>query len=202
MDWSKHVVEEESSPGFSCVSLRIPDRNMYAVHFINVAGTLLVTGYYGRWTFCREFHPEAGEKVSEAYWIEKLQNNSTQNPLVFNIERTRKRLLEILREDVWDAYSIGAPDVTVLSRLETCSSHKVQDVVPDCPEDILEALEWLIDAKETLNEGHLVYMACMKNRPDHLCMELPEEFDTHPQLRVVFEAFDEICRRMKESSNS
>jgi len=197
IDWSKHEVTEVTTENFSKITLAIPNTVMYSVNFINTCGVLLVTGDYSRWSFCRTFRPEPGTYVSDEYWLEKLQSGSIQDPLVFSAEKTRERLIEMLREDIWDEYSIGAPGVTALSRLETCSSHQVQDVLSDCPVDILEALEWLIGAKETINEGHLVYMDCMNDRPEHTCLDLPEVFETHPQLLAVFDAFDEICRRLK-----
>jgi hypothetical protein len=203
-DWSKHVVTktETETENFSKVSLEIPGRTMFAVHFINTCGVLLVTGDYGRWSFCREFRPSAGGAVDKEYWIEKLKSGSTQDPISFNPEKTAEELLQRLKDSIWDEYDEDVPEN--IGKIMECVPYDVCDLLKGYPSDVIEAVEWLVEARETLrNEGHNGYIAYnMRSMPYHVNNDFPEVFTVHPQLLVVFDAFDEICRRMKENEGS
>lgn len=201
VDWSKHVVTTVQSENFIKASLAVPGQTMYSVNFINTCGVLLVTGDYGRWSFCCEFHPSAGGAVGEEYWIEKLKSGSTQEPISFNPEKTAEELLQRLRDSIWDEYDVDAPEN--LGQILECLPYEVCDLLKGYPSDVIEAVEWLIETRATLrHEGHTAYISYnMQRMPDHVNNDFPEVFDAHPQLLVVFDAFDEICRRMKEEEN-
>lgn len=83
----------------------VPYSSCNRIKFINAGGILAVTGDFGNWIFCREFHPSADGYVSEEYWCEKLKIASTQEPYEYDEEETRRRLLSELsnEEDLTEA---------------------------------------------------------------------------------------------------
>ena len=63
---------------------------------------MAVTGDWGNWIFCREFHPAADERVSDHYWCEKLGIASTQESKNYSKEKTRAEIEERLKEEDLD----------------------------------------------------------------------------------------------------
>ena len=49
---------------------------MGRVVFINTQNVMTVTGDFGNWVFCREFHPSKDGYVSDDHWAGKLQMRS------------------------------------------------------------------------------------------------------------------------------
>ena len=84
LDFSKHVVTVEKQEGLLIHTLAIPGTITQSVKFINTQGIMAVTGDYGNWIFCREFHPSPTGSVSDSYWCEKLRISSRQDPYEFD----------------------------------------------------------------------------------------------------------------------
>lgn len=103
VDFSKHefntdVFVNSKGEEINVFELKKPNTNCGRITYINAKGTLTVNGDYGNWVFCREFHPDADEHVSDHYWIEKLRIASTQVPGEYNSEDTEKEIREKIEE--------------------------------------------------------------------------------------------------------
>lgn len=99
VDFSKHelsVIKESDN----CIIyvLKIPGTVVNMIKFINVDGICAVTGDFGNWIFCREFHPAAKNYVSDGYWLEKLRTSSSQKPSKYDSERTAEAIRERAKE--------------------------------------------------------------------------------------------------------
>ncbi len=107
VDFSKHILTTIIDDNVSIYKLMLPNTRMDSVIFINSCGVMSVTGDFGNWIFCREFHPSPKNKVCSGYWDEKLINSSSQKSHIYDPEAT---LIEInnyrdneeLTEDVVD----------------------------------------------------------------------------------------------------
>jgi hypothetical protein len=166
VDFSKHIITETENETTYICRFADPEDSCYAINFINVRGIMAVTGDCGNWIFCRGFRPSKDGSVSDGYWVEKLKISSTQKPLDFDIEGTKKEIHEQLAEEDLDE----------------------------------EDKEYLKDILSDVDEGEFWYLA---KAHDKLPSGRDHEFVPHreclnPMLAVVFDAFDEICRKMGE----
>jgi hypothetical protein len=165
------IVEQ---PDLTVHHLKKPDSVIGNVKFINTNGIMAVTGDYGNWMFCREFHPSADEYVSAGYWKEKLRTYSTQDGDEFSPEETRKQLLEEIDHGLVD---YGYED----------------DELDAAKEFYTECLEY-VDEKTDY-----VAFAYGPSKPSFLDYEeIPMVNVTTYRLLYVFDAFEEICRRVSE----
>jgi len=95
IDFNNHELIIEDKEGLLIHTLKRPDYEIRGrINFINTNGVMVVTGDYGNWLFCREFHPSAEGGVSDGYWHEKLQRLSTQDGLEFDSTRTAEEIKE------------------------------------------------------------------------------------------------------------
>lgn len=166
IDWSKHVVETTTSDLVRIDHIKIPGTAMDNVKFINCGGVLSVTGDYGNWIFCREFHPSEKEGVSSQYWDEKLRTSSVQKSHKWSSEETLKELYRY-KEDYLN---------------ENTSQ---------------EELDWLEDLENCIDDKYeYIYSAyrCYPSDMDTEYIAFGEK--RHYWLEVVYDAFDEICRRL------
>jgi hypothetical protein len=162
------LVHELTRPGHS---------HMYKVKFINTNDVMVVTGDYGNWMFCREFHPSADGYVSDGYWHEKLGLYSTQEGKEFDSEATKKLIQDGLDGGLEEYGYEG-----------------------DSLEQMKEYYEELMDYVEC-SDWEYEYFA-YNNYPSFSDSEcVPHIKKTKYWLQVVFDAFDEICIRMKNSSD-
>jgi len=99
IDWGKHEVTKTEFEGVLIHKIAKPDTRCRSVVFINTQGILAVTGDYGNWIFCREFHPSKDGFVSDSYWCEKLRIGSTQKPSDFDSDGTEKEIRKMLKEE-------------------------------------------------------------------------------------------------------
>jgi hypothetical protein len=170
VDFSKHILTPIVSVDGTPLTFRFADplTGCYAITFINTCGIMAVTGDCNNWIFCREFHPSAKGYVSDSYWVEKLRIASTQKPSNFSLEETKKEIEERLSKGKDDGMS-------------------------DEDKDYLnDLLEHLYDGEER----YQVY--AHDNLPNNRDFEfVPYRTELNPMLEVVFDAFDEICERMK-----
>jgi len=145
-----------------------PNTIMDSIKFINTNDMLIVTGDYSNWMFDREFHPSADGRVSDYYWIEKLKRSSCQEPEEFDAEETEAQIKKLLAEE------------------------------DDLDEQEKEYLEGCLN---NVGDGEFDYTRYAHREnigrfQDH--ESVPHCKKIKIQLQVVFDAFDEICRRMKE----
>ena len=166
-DWEYNHYQTKWQKGIRIDELRKKGSEYQYIRFTNLQGVCLVTGDYGRWTFCREFWP-SGEKdsgVSDGYWCEKIQIYSEQEPYEFDKEATR---------------------AAIEQKRDTFEEWKDEDL------EFFDSL--LSDIDDELEYTYTAY----RNKPSNWDYDdVPFCKDVKPQLKVIFDAFDEICNRLK-----
>lgn len=172
VDFSKHVLTIKQSDGLLVHKFGVPGSSIYMVKFINTEGILAVTGDLGNWIFCREFHPSSEGGVSDGYWCEKLRISSHQNPYRWSAEAVCEQIDALLAEE---------DDLTK------------------------EEIAYLKDCKVKTDEGqfdyeYFAYREGVGRFEDSECVPNRKELDV--QLAIVFDAFDEICQRLKSNSQT
>lgn len=171
IDWSKHEVIEIKEEHSLIHKIKMPGTSTNSVIFINSCGILAVTGDFGNWIFCREFHPAAAGGVSDSYWMEKMRIASCQEPGKYNSELTEKMLKEETKE-VEEEWDNGERKDEYLAHLK----------------DGLELLD------DELDYMYHVY----RDRPGFMDFEgVIFEKTTGYWIDAIFDAFEEICLRMK-----
>lgn len=150
------------------------------IQFINTDRVMTVTGDFGNWVFCRPFHPSADGYVSDGYWMEKLRILSKQDSaLSYDSEETAKEIQLLIDSGLEDYGYEG--------------------------EALNQAKEWF---KELLEEtdDELEYTAKAYRdyyKPGFIDYEqIPFCKKVDRWLLVIFDAFDEICRRLKEKEDA
>ena len=172
LDWSKHEVIIEDHGKLKIWRIKIPGTILHQVNFINTEDRLIVTGDYGDWMFSREFWPSAENGVSQGYWLEKLRASmGRREDWELDKEYIRDRIKEF-------------PDVVYRN-----------EEVPE------EVTEWLEDLENSIDDT-LEYTYCaFREKPEEVEYEdVPYSKKIPVQLLIVFEAFDEICRRLLEQN--
>lgn len=167
-DFSKH--EFRYMKDTYCTIFELKHTNyekMYRIRFTNIDGHLVVTGDYGNWIFCREFHPHAGGGVSSGYWCEKLRINSEQDSHDFSEEKTANAIRTLLTEE------------------------------EDLTEEEIEYLNGCLDSFTgcEFDYNAFAYRNNIGRFQDY--EYVPFEKVIKPQLQFVFDAFDEMCDRLK-----
>ncbi len=147
-----------------------PNTGHESITFINAQGILSITGDYGNWVLCREFIPSADGFVSDDYWCEKLRIFSTQKVDDYDTDETRKEINERLKNE--DEYLDGKDK------------------------------RYLKDLLDNLDEDEDEYKVYAYNNlpPDRDFEFIPFAKKLNPELNVIFDAFDEMCRRINEAN--
>jgi hypothetical protein len=173
IDFSKHKVHVTRHEGFLMYYIKKPTTICDSIKYINTGGIMAVTGDYGNWIFCREFHPNAKEGVSDGYWEEKLEISSTQKAEEYDQEHTQSDIEAMLNGGLEEYGYTG-------SKLE-----EMKEYFNECLTRVDDELEYTSYA--------------YRNYPsfcDHETVIFRKR--TKYWLKAVFDGFDEICRRMKE----
>jgi len=168
-DFSEHVMTETLSEHVKIWELKLPDSYTHSFTFINCKGVMTVTGDFGNYVFNREFHPSAKGFVSDGYWVEKMKLYSCQEPYEFDHDKTAEAIDEFEQDLIAD------------------------DELDNERKDYIDSLrhanynvEWMYDSTAY----------------DYPCPveaeAVPKGYVLHRYLLYVFDAFEEICRRMKE----
>lgn len=179
IDFSEHEILVTEQEGLLVHYLCKPNTVMDSIKYINTNGILAVTGDYGNWIFCREFHPSAKGGVSDSYWAEKLQIASVQKARAWDGDATKARLYEELAQ----------------YKLE-CEEEQQEP-----KEEVIEYYEGCINECDSHEVDYTHY--AYGNIPDNWDSEsVVFEKEYHCQLKYVFDGFDEICRRMKEQESA
>ncbi len=180
VDFSKHVVKESH---FKCDitghtsdiwEIRLPHTMWHRVIFINSCGVLTVDGDYGRYSFCREFHPSKENFVSDGYWSEKLRLG---NDLVwdnYDAEETEKELRELINTGLEEYGYEGR-------KLE-----KLQEQLTDLLDYVDDKIAYLYHAYRYTDIED--------------CEMIPFVKEHNTRLDIIFDAFDEICNRMEDEN--
>lgn len=174
-DFSEHELIVEKSEGLLVHTLKHKDYNqMYRFNFINTNGVMVVTGDYGNWMFCREFHPSSDGRVSDYYWCEKIKIASTQEPFEFDHETTEK--------EIRDGINGGLAEYGYNDN------------------ELDQIIEWYEEVLlYNIDESEQIYLSkAYDSMPSFLDYEsIPHNTKIKYWLLCVFDAFDEICIRLK-----
>lgn len=178
IDFSEHELIIEDKEGILIHTLKLPTSGVLKrINFINTNGVMIVTGDYGNWIFCREFHPSSDGGVSDGYWHEKLQTKSTQDGLEFDSESTK--------EEIEDGLKKGLEEIGYEG-----------DELEEMKEYYTDLLMY-VECSQWEYEGF-----AYSNMPSFFEGEdVPNLKKTKQWLRIVFDGFDEICRRIKDEED-
>ncbi len=174
IDFSKHELHIVQNDGVLIHHLKKPNTNSDNIKYINAGGILAVTGDYGNWIFCREFHPSASGSVSDSYWREKLHILSTQESQEFDSDATEKELKSLINGG-YKEYGF--------------EEHRLEEMV--------EYAEGCLNNVNDSEEDYRYY--AYKNLPsfsDYESIVLINK--TKFWLLAVFDGFEEICNRIKQ----
>lgn len=172
IDYSKHVVTETKSEGLLVHHFGEPGTIINSMTFINTHGIMAVTGDFGNWIFCREFHPSAEGRVSDHYWQGKLRNSSTQVGEEYDSEATR-RAIEVELNVGYAEYGYSG------TRLE-----EMIEYGEECLRLVHDKYAYELYAHREIPHGDSENAICC--------------YKNHIWLDCIFDGFDEICLRMKE----
>lgn len=182
IDFSKHEhrieIFNNGEKDIRIDHFQIGNSQMQYIQFINTDRNLFVIGDYGHWVFCRPFIPSPGGHVSDGYWVEKLKMMSAQDPYEYSPEETANDIQELLDHGL--------------------EEHGYQE------EELKEAKEWYSELlKET--DDYLDYISKAyrdPHKPSFIDYEdIPRQNILNIQLEIIFDAFDEICRRIEEATD-
>jgi hypothetical protein len=198
IDFSKHELHITEQDNLLIHHLKKPDTFWDNIKFINTNGVMVVTGDYGNWIFCREFHPSPENGVSDCYWCEKLKNSSTQECYEFDEDSTKETIDELLKEDdlseeeieylegCLDALCNGEFDYTYFAYRENIGRFEDGESVP-CDKKIKS---WLL----TIFDGF-----------DEICRRLAEKENNYANriyrrnFRWKNKNFPTICKTLHKS---
>jgi hypothetical protein len=171
IDWDEHELTIIKNDNILIHSLKKPNTVCCSIKFINTNDICAVTGDFGNWIFCREFHPSKDGGVSDYYWCEKLEIYSVQKGLEFNSSETRKTIEAGINGGLVEY------------------GHEGENL-----EKVTEYYKELLGYTD-LQEWEYVSYA-YNNQPDFMDAEsVPFEETIKPRLKIVFDAFEEICNR-------
>lgn len=174
VDFSKHKLTVIQDGSFLIHDLKVPDSPLFRVKFINGHGIMVVTGDYYRWSFCREFHPSPTGRVSDSYWVEKILIGS----LMRDVNRFDSNYLSKEFDELLEDYK------------DECD-----------PEQYKELQEFVKECIYNSDDEHSYVNYAYSHKPNFISYEyMPTGRVLHPQLNIIFDAFEEICQRLKEGN--
>ena len=176
IDFSKHELKITQFDGVLIHEFKIPDTRNCMLIFINTCGVMTVTGNFGNWVFCREFHPSANYEsgVSEGYWDNKLEILSVQKSHEYDAEETSKSIDEFKKT------------------FEEIYGREMDE----------DEMDWVEQLEKNVDDEHeYIYLAYRyRERPRYIDDEsVPFGKKRHFWLNAVYDGFDEICQVMKRN---
>ena len=178
-DFSKHTHRVEIFKSSKGNEIRVDhfqeaEKRCGYIKFVNDEQGLSVFGDFGNWIFCRPFIPSSKGFVSDGYWNEKLKLYSEQYHAKYDSEETAKEIEELINHGLEEYGYEG--------------------------DKLLKAKEWfkslLRHIDEEIDYSYHAYMDYSK--PDFIEYEMiPFEKKGSPRLEIIFDAFDEICNRLR-----
>lgn len=232
IDFSEHEVIITEQEGLLVHYFKKPNTITHSIKFINTNNILAVTGDFGNWIFCREFHPSADGYVSEGYWNEKLTIKSEQTCSKFDSEETEKELQKMLDEhqvleDIlnnFKEYNNIDEDLDNDDLIKEINSK--DDLIfkdsgnVNVPTNDLDDVLGIFEYEEYLKEEDKKFVeeliSSVDDELDYTSTayrnlyysgtrfdyeNIPYYKTTHRWLLIIYDAFDEICRRMKLEEN-
>ena len=175
IDFSRHELKITKLEGVLIHEFKRPDTINCMLVFINTRGVMTVTGDFGNWVFCREFHPSADNEqcVSGGYWDEKLEISSVQKSDKYDAEQTTK-LLKEFKETFEDSFGREMDE---------------------------DEKEWIEQLENNVDDEHEYTYLAYREKPKDIDYEsVPFGEKRHFWLDAVYDGFDEICRVMKRDS--
>lgn len=173
IDFSEHELQIVDQEGLKVYQLKKPNTICESIKYINTNGIMAVTGDFGNWIFCREFHPSPKERVSSGYWIEKLQIHSVQEPLKYDSESTAESIKENLNGGL-EAYGYEGTEL-----------EQMKEYFENCLQYVDDETEYLVHARE------------YPGFADYECVVYEKKPSN--RLLIIMDGFDEICQRMKSN---
>lgn len=173
VDFSTHELFVTENEFVNIWYLKQPNTHWNSIKYINTNGIMAVTGDFGNWIFCREFHPSAGGGVSGGYWDEKLRISSEQDSHKYDSDETKKRIDDFVT-NFEDTYG------RVMSEDETNWVEELYNNVDD--------------------EFQYVYTAHRENPRTIDHEDVPFGKIRHGWLNIIYDGFDEICERIKKQN--
>jgi hypothetical protein len=171
IDFKNHELKITDCENITVYELKKLDTIVCSFVFIVGHGIMSVTGDYGNWIFCREFHPSAGDKVSRCYFDEKLEIMSQQKSKAFNSEDTLKKIKNFKKEFV-SIYDRPLND---------------------------DEKEWINELENSVYDQIEYENVAYRNTPPNIdYQDIPYSEVRHQRLEYVYDAFDEICSVMKK----
>lgn len=98
IDFSNHEVIITQFNGISIHTLKKIGTNQDIIIYLNACNVLSITGDYGNWIFCREFHPSPNGRVDSGYWDQKLEIASVQKAKAFDSDLTLSEIERVRKE--------------------------------------------------------------------------------------------------------
>jgi hypothetical protein len=180
IDFTKHELITKVSDDFKMWKLKLPNTITESISFINTQGILVVTGDYGDFTFCREFHPTKDQIVSDEYWCEKYRISTQHQTDYFDEDET----LKLINSNISDFEDIQRD-------LDEHCMHDSQ------MEPLLKYYQRLRICLPNMNEQEYVHCAYQEYIPPFLSPDdVPYCQSIEYKFLIVFDAFEEICSRL------
>lgn len=210
VSWKNHQLNIEESDWVTIHELRQGDLKEHRVTFTNTKEVLVVTGDFGMWTFCRPFIPHiTNEVIFGGYWLEKLeaahQSQSKIGTKYCPIE-TSKAIDERIKEIIYEVKGHFKQMGVKLPSEETLEEEYYGSFVTwldsiewddELIHDELEEIQYLVEIQEDVEDELDYTYRAYREKPEHVDYdEVIFQRIAHPQLEVVFDAFEEICRRL------
>jgi hypothetical protein len=176
IDFSRHKLKVTKFDGVLIHEFKRPETNNCMLVFINTCGVMTVTGDFGNWVFCREFHPSGDreESVNPGYWDEKLEIASKQKAKQFDSEETLRVINEFERT-FFESYRREMTDEEIIW---------------------VELLKSNID-----DEFQYIYVAYRESPGSIDYEDIPFGTKRHFWLEAVYDGFDAICDFIKKENN-
>jgi hypothetical protein len=174
IDFSRHQLQVNQLDGVLIHEFKRPDTRNCMLVFINACGVMTVTGDFGNWVFCREFHPSANNEsgVSAGYWDEKLQITSVQKSHKYDAEETSKRIDEFKKT------------------FEECYGREMNE----------EELDWVEELESNVDDEHEYVYLAYREKPSNIDYDsVPFGTKRHFWLDAVYDGFDAICKYLIEN---
>lgn len=175
IDFSQHELSITKTEDVAIYKFKKPDTIYCMLVFINAGGVLTVTGDFGNWVFCREFHPSADEDsgVSAGYWDEKLQISSVQKSDKYDVEETLKSIQEF-KKDFFDYYGREMNE---------------------------EEIDWIEQLENNVDDEFEYQYLAYREKPSSIDYEsVPYGKKRHFWLDAVYDGFDAMCEVMKQET--
>jgi len=179
IDFSKHEhrveIFKNGEKEIRIDHFQVGNSRMNYIQFINTDEILTVTGDFGNWVFCRPFVPSEKGYTSDPYWLEKLKIASKQEAGRYDSEATAKEIQELIDKGLED-YGYEGKELKELKEFYT------------------ELLTYTDNEHEYIYHAYYGYSNSLNI--DYESIPFCKSVDNW--LLIIFDAFDEICKRLKE----